>query len=538
MLRRILASIFVFFVVAALWQCARRGNPTGGPKDLDPPVLVKAEPENMSVNFKAKKIRLYFDEFIKLKDIQDQLIVSPPLKYTPDITPQGSASKYLEIKFKDTLKENTTYTLNFGQSITDNNEGNPFSFFTYVFSTGDYLDSLKVQGAVKDAFNKKAEEFISVMLYEIDSAYTDSTVYQKPPYYITNTLDSAVIFTLDHLKAGKYALFGIKDIAKNNVFDQNTDKIAFVSDTISIPTDSTYLLNLFKEIPDYSVAVPTFAAKNRIIFGYYGEGDSILIEPLNSLPDSVKTKVLKERHKDTLNYWFTPTDLDSIIFTVTNEKLKVIDTFTVKSRKVDTDSLQLNPSQTGSLNFEDPFYITANTPITAIDTTRITLMDKDSTQIYFTSDLDTLQNKIDFDFEVEPNQNYQMGLLPGAITNFFGETNDTLNLNLATKSFADYGNLSFNVVTDSLSYPLLVQLTDEKGEIKREIFAEEPKVFEFNHLQPSKYLIRIIFDVNGNKKWDTGSYLKRIQPEKVSYYPEVIDVRANWEMPVTFTLLK
>ncbi len=171
-IQRILSFFFLIAVVLAALQCARRGSPTGGPKDNTPPVLLKAEPENLTTEFKAKKIRLYFDEYIKLEDVQNQLIVSPPLKYNPEVTPQGGARKYVEITLKDTLLENTTYTLNFGQGIVDNNEGNPNSFLTYVFSTGTYIDSLTVSGVVKDAFNKKADEFISVMLYEIDTAYT------------------------------------------------------------------------------------------------------------------------------------------------------------------------------------------------------------------------------------------------------------------------------------------------------------------------------------------------------------------------------
>ena len=248
MLPRFLACIFFFLITLSVVQCGRRGGTlTGGPKDEDPPVLVKAEPENLSTNFKSKKIRLTFDEYIKLQDIQDQLIVSPPLKYRPEITPQGGVQKYVEIEIKDTLLPNTTYTFNFGQSVQDNNEGNPLSFLTYVFSTGDYIDSLEVLGVVKDAFNKEVDKFVSVMLYEIDSAYTDSTIYKKPPNYITNTLDSTVLFKLRNLKEGKYAIFAIKDAAKNNIFDQNSDKIAFLKDTITLPTDSTYVLTLFKE---------------------------------------------------------------------------------------------------------------------------------------------------------------------------------------------------------------------------------------------------------------------------------------------------
>ncbi len=536
MLRRFFASLFLIFIATALYQCGKRGNPSGGPKDVDPPQLIRAEPENMTINFNAKKIRLYFNEYIKLEKVQDQLIISPPLKYTPQITPQGGASKYVEIIIKDTLKPNTTYTFNFGQSIVDNNEGNPARFLTYVFSTGDYIDSLTVSGVVKDAFNQKADQFISVMLYELDSTYTDSTLYKRPPNYITNTLDSSVIFTLRNLKEGKYALFAIKDEAKNNIFDQNADKIAFIPDTISLPTDSTYLLNLFKEVPDYKISVPSFAAKNKIIFGYYGEAEDIDIKPLTVLPDTIKSTILKDRTKDTLNYWFTPFQTDSIRFTVTNERLKLIDTFNVKSRKVGLDTLILAPNQKGSLNFNTPYRIEASTPLVQIDTALMHMMDKDSVPMPFTATLDSLKSEVDFEFGREANQTYKLRLLPGAISDFFGKTNETLAYNLTTKSLADYGNLSMNIV-GAVTYPLIVQLTDEKGITNLERYAEASQTFEFNRIEPGKYLIRVIFDTNHNRKWDTGNYLKRIQPEKVSYYPGTIEIRANWEKIETFTIL-
>lgn len=519
-------------------QCGRRGGTlTGGPKDETPPVLIRAEPENLTTNFKAKRIRLYFDEFIKLQDVQNQLIVSPPLKYQPEVTPQGGAQKYVEIKIKDTLAANTTYTLNFGQSVQDNNEGNPSSFLTYVFSTGDYIDSLQVSGVVKDAFNQKADEFISIMLYEIDSAYTDSTLYKKPPNYIGNTLDSTIIFTLKNIKEGQYAIFALKDESKNNIFDQNADKIAFVRDTVILPTDSTYLLTLFKEIPDYSPSVPSFAARNKIIFGYYGDTDADLeITALTTLPDTVQTKVLRDGKKDSLNFWFTPYEADSIIFTIANAKKKVIDTFIVKRRKVGTDSLTITPSQNRTLNFNEPYFLGANTPLVAIDTSKMKMLVKDSLAHNFSVRLDTIVNKVDFEFEKNPEENYSLELLPGAITDLFGQTNDTTNYRLNTRSFADYGNLRLRLAGTKVVYPVLVQLIDQNGETQIEIYATEAKLLEFNNLEPSEYGVRVIFDANGNGKWDTGSFLKNIQPEKVSYYPELIEVRANWEFEQIFTI--
>lgn len=536
MLRRVLAIFFVFFMALAFYQCARKGTPTGGPKDVTPPVLLRAEPENMTVNFNAQKIRLYFDELVKLKDVQEQLIVSPPLKYQPLLTPQGGASKFVDITIKDTLLENTTYTLNFGQSITDNNEGNPNSFLTYVFSTGSYIDSLELSGAVKDAFNKTVDDFVSVMLYRIDSTYTDSTVYQKPPNYITNTLDSAVVFKLRNLKEGTYALVGIKDAAKDNIFNQKVDKIGFIKDTITLPTDSIYLLNLFKEEPDYGVIVPSMVAKNRISFGYFGNGEDITVNTLTKLPDTVSSIVLKERDKDTLNYWFTPFEMDSILFTLTNEKLKIQDTFNVKARKVGLDSLLLNLNQRGSLEFDKTLSILSNTPLVQTDSSKIDFINKDSLDVPYTLVLDSIENKLDILFDLETNENYKMRLLPGTVLDFFGNTNDTLVYTFSTKSPADYGNLQMNVTGDSISYPIIVQLLNEKEEVQREIYAEESQLFEFNNLDPKNYLVRVIFDENKNREWDTGNYLKRIQPEKISYYPGIIEMRANWEKIETFIL--
>jgi uncharacterized protein (DUF2141 family) len=525
----------VILLIFCLAQCARRGTPSGGAKDITAPNLILAEPENMTTNFKANKIRLYFDEYVKLNKVQEQLIISPPLKYAPEITPQGGTDKVIEITLKDTLQENTTYTLNFGQSIVDNNEGNPNSYLTYIFSTGDYIDSLTVSGVVKDAYARKADTFISVMLYALDSAFTDSTVYKKMPNYITNTLDSTTIFHLKNLKEGKYALFALKDEAKNNLFDQKADKIGFTTDTISLPTDSIYLLNLFKEIPDYTLSVPSFAANNKIIFGYQGDHKDILVEPLTRLPDSVRTTISKERDKDTLNYWFTPFEADSLQFTVTNEKLSVRDTFTVKSRKLASDSLTITAKQRGMLNFNETFQLLVNTPIVTLDSSKIDMIDKDSVAVNFSAVLDTTDNRIDVLFDVEPNQKYKLDFYQGAIADFFGNVNDSLTYQLTTGNYTDFGDLRLTI-SGAVTYPMMVQLTDEKGEMKRELYATEPKLLEFRLIPKGKYMIRVIFDDNGNGKWDTGNFLKKIQPEKVSYYPDIIDVRANSEYDQTFII--
>lgn len=527
--------IFGLFVLLSIINCAKRGNPTGGEKDITPPVLVSASPKNNTTNFNQKEIRIYFDEYIKLKNIQKQLIVSPPFENLPDIYPQGTASKYIKIRINDTLKENTTYVFNFGQSVTDNNEGNPYSFFSYVFSTGDYIDSLNLKGHITDAFAKEADNFVSVMLYEADSTYSDSIVYKKTPKYITNTLDSLTTFELTNLKAGKYLLVAMKDQANNYKFDQKTDKIAFISDFVTIPTDSVYRLNLFKEIPNYRPAKPAQASENRIIFGYEGISDDMHIELLTDTPTDFDSRVLKDEEKDTLHYWFKPFETDSLVFAISNEREKVIDTFTVRLRELGKDTLVINPAKNNSL-FQKPFAIKANIPIAAIDTSKIEVFDKDTIPLRYTYNLDEKQNEIRLKWKVDPDQKYYINALPNAIKDLYGNTNDTLNYNASTKSLSDLGSIKITLNNVS-EYPVIIQLTNNNGEVKNEIYADSKQPFyEFNYQEPGKYFIRIIFDSNKNGKWDTGNYLQKIVPERIVYFPDEIELRANWEIEQSFTL--
>ncbi|MCB0375436.1 MAG: Ig-like domain-containing protein [Sinomicrobium sp.] len=523
-------AVFLFTAV----NCAKRGSPTGGDKDTTPPEIVKADPPNNSVNFDKKRIRIYFNEYVVLKDVQKQLIISPPLKQHPEITPQGSASKFIDIKISDTLAPNTTYVFNFGQSITDNNEGNPYHFFSYVFSTGSYIDSLSVSGTVKDALKRNTDDFVSVMLYRVDSTFTDSVIYKKPPTYITSTLDSATTFTLTNLRAGTYMLAAMKDMDNNYVFNRKTDKIAFKKEFIEVPTDSVYELKLFGETPDYRAAKPVQASGNRIIFGYEGAADSISIALLSPAPEDFKYRIVKDREKDSLYYWFSDIKADSLLFGVAHKKQ--VDTFSVKMKAPAKDTLTLEAASRGNLSLKDPFVINANIPLVSVNGSNMKLINKDSAAVAFTAILDSVKNHCRIVWNVQPNERYKLELLPGAITDFFGHVNDTLRYSLTTKSLADYGNVRITL-RNAEDFPVLVQLVTETDAVADEIYAPEPReVFDFRNLDPAKYYIRVIFDTNKNGKWDPGNYLQKKQPERVSYYPAAIDVRANWELEQVFSL--
>jgi len=533
------SKIIRFFLYTALVinliNCAKKGSPTGGEKDITPPVVVSSVPAPFTTNFTNEEIRINFDEYIKLKDLQKQLIVSPPLEYLPEVTPQGGASKYLKVKILDTLAENTTYVLNFGQSVTDNNEGNPYPFLNYVFSTGDYIDSLTINGYITDAVNKKPEQFVSVMLYKVDTTFTDSIIYKKKPTYITNTLDSLTTFQLPYLKEGKYMLVAMKDVANNYLFDQKADKIGFISNFIDVPTDSVYHLNLFKETPNFKASVPSLAAANRIIFGYEGDASDMEINIISDTPEDYKYSMTQDREKDTLHYWFTPFEADSLLFTVSTQK--TIDTFKVRMKELYKDTLILRQDNSKAFTIGSDFIISASTPLVRVNKDSISIINKDSISLEFSAKLDTLKNQVILRWDTEPNQGYKITAQANTFEDFFGTVNDTvLDYSVSTKSLANLGSVRVKLKNVD-SYPVIVQLTDQKGEVVHEAYSEGPREFyEFRDINPTTYLLRVIFDTNGNGEWDTGNYLEKKQPERISYYPTPIELKANWELEEEFTL--
>lgn len=526
-------NFLLFFVLLVLANCANRGTPSGGEKDTTPPEITNSEPENYSVNFNGKEIEISFNEYVKIKNLQKQLIISPPMDPEPLVTPLGSASKSIKIKIYDTLQPNTTYAFNFGESIVDNNEENPYPYYKYVFSTGDYIDSLSLKGRVIDAESNKTDDYISVMLFEVDSSFTDSIIYKQKPKYVTNTLDSTTNFTIENLKAGKYLMIALKEENSNYTFQQKTDKIGYIRNFVTVPNDTIYELKMFKEALDFRATRPRLIAGQKIAFGYEGDYKELQIQLLSKTPSGFKKRITKDPEKDSLMYWYKPKlEVDSLLFLAGNKKKK--DTFTVRIRDMKKDSLTLASEPRGTINFEEDFSIQGSIPFTKIDAKKITILDKDSTKVAFKTKLDSLENKYLISFNKEESQQYKIQVLPEALTDFFGNVNDTLNVSLRTKAEIDYGNV--RVTLKNAKFPLIVQLTDDKGEVKEELYATKNEPVDFFNINPGKYLLRVIFDTNKNKKFDTGSYLKKQQPERISYFPKPLDIRSGFDEIIDFTL--
>ena len=521
-------SLFLIVLVLSFSQCAKKGRPDGGPKDEDAPLFVTANPPYETINFDKNEINIYFNEYIKLKDLSKQLIISPPLnpENPPLISPQGSPSKYINIQILDTLLENSTYIFDFGNSVQDNNESNTLERFKYVFSTGAYIDSLTLSGSVKNSFKSESVENIKLLLYRLDSAYTDSAVYNRKPDYVTSTLDSSN-YEFSNLRKGNYLLVALNDARSDYVFNPKTDEIGFLKDTISLPRDSIIKteLSIFKEELPYIFRRGKEIRKGQLIFGYQGKPSNLKVETLSAVPDNFQTIIFPEKDKDTLNLWHSPIEKDSLIFKISNNN--IIDTITVALRKKQLDSLTVTKITGGVLNIKDTLFFSTNNPIIKIDTSKINFVHTDSIYITYKAFISKKESSVGFLFEKKFKTSYKLNLYPDALVDIFETSNDTVTSQFRTRSIEDYGEISL-AIQNPEKVPVIIQLTDINDVTVAQETSSENKTISFNYLIPKKYKIRIIYDTNNNGKWDTGNYLEKKQPEPVQYFPEVQEIRPNW----------
>jgi len=527
---------FCLLLAVVTVSCAKRGTINGGLKDTLAPVLKMSVPKNYTTGFKGNTIKLTFDEYVKLKNIDKQLIVSPPMAKAADVMPLV-ASKTITIKINDTLQPNTTYSFNFGQSIEDNNEGNPYRQFKYVFSTGPYIDSLALSGTIKDAHDAKTDAFVSVMLYEINEKYNDSVVYKENPRYITNTLDSAKTFKLENLKAGKYLLVALKDANNNFKFDSRNEKIGFHKTYITIPNDTLFDVALFKESVPFKAFKPVQASGNRAFIGYEGDPKGLKVQ-LRHATENVPFALAKFPKKDSLQLWFPPIKVaagktDSLRLSVSRGQYNENFTFKLKNQKNDT--LSLTAKQNGILPLAEKLTIASSVPLAKFDLSKMKLVRKDSTAVAFKTEYKDMDQELSFDFTKEPMEKYSLRLFPGAVTDFFEQTNDTLTFGVETSSAADYGNLRLTL-ENVKQFPVIVELTDKTGVVQYTAYSTGDTTIDFNLIKPQPYTLRIIYDDNKNGEWDPGNFLEKRQSEEVIYFPKEIDVRANWDVVQPFNL--
>jgi len=520
--------IFLFFSII---NCAKKASPSGGPKDTIPPLLISVSPKLNTTFFDKEEVKFIFNEYVTLDNIDKQLIISPPLKIGGyKLHPTMSASKKITLSIIDTLLENTTYTFNFGEGIKDYNEGNKMSFFSYTISTGAEIDSLNLKGIIKDAIKMKPNDFISLQLYPVDSSYNDSAIYKRKPFYVGSTLDTTV-FELKNLKEGKYELIALKDFSNNYFFDQNIDQIGFLNTPISLPLDSIIELKMFKEKTLFSWANPFFINNHHIGHGYYGDYENQKFKLISNVPKSFEFLINKNRESDTLNYWFKGIKTDSLKFEYPIKD--TIKTELVNFKNPIKDSLIITQITIGAIDLTDIFKIKSNLPIVSSDSSLVKIRKKDSTLVPAKIKIDENYDRVEIDFKLIPNDMYDIQLLPNTLKDFWGNTHDTLNYRVSTKKVEDYGNIFIQLIYEDSSEFILELLKDNKV-IRSYNKSVEDSNYSFKLLNPGKYFLRLIKDNNNNDKWDTGNYLKKIQPEEVIYYPFELELRANWDLNETF----
>lgn len=598
-------SAILFILTALYLSCAQQGSPSGGPRDEDPPVILESNPENYSTNFAAKKIQITFDEYIVLENVNQELVVSPPMEEKPEVRLKG---KSLLIEFEEALKDSTTYTLNFGNAIKDLHEGNKLLNFEYVFSTGDVLDSLSIRGTLKYAETLLVpEEAITIMLYD---DLRDSVPLTEIPLYVGRSDDSGV-FSVNNLKADTFKVFALKDGNYNLKYDLPTEEIAFLDSTLIMNTgyirsimelDSLVVIadtslvtagdtslvtaadtsfmesDSLKLVPDYTAVYLELSLFTEDLENQYIMEDSredprkILFAFSRPLTDSFSYRFLQEREESPIDYIeiFTP-DRDSLTLWVRDSVDYLKDTLLMELDYTVKDSTQLYVSKTDTLLMtyrkrapkkgssepeEEKLILTTIRANSELDLNTDLKLDFSFPLLGIQDSLIHLWQipdsvEIPVPFKVRPDSinpyrawietgweevsSYHLQILPGAFSSLYELEHDTVDLAFRTRDSEYYGTIQLSL--DSVSAPVIIQITSQDNVIRqRRVYESGMQTFTF--LTPREYGIKIIHDKNDNGKWDTGNYLKKLQPEMVEIPPGKVTVRSNWDHDVNMVLKK
>jgi hypothetical protein len=360
-------------------------------------------------------------------------------------------------------------------------------------------------------------------------------VYNEPPRYVGSTGDSLPIFNLNYLAGGSYRVFAIKDNNKNNRYDPYLDKIGYLPDPVILPNDSLYLIELFKEKVAFKASRPKLEGSNHFLIPYESDIDSIPTIEIINRPDSLWTYVEKVSNKDSLNLWFRPAKFDSLQVVV--RSMISIDTFTVKPVKIAKDTLTLSSIYRGSIPPFKSFSIGSSTPLAKINRNFISFFKQDSIPLdSIELSISKMNNRIlESKLEPEENTSYRVSLLPGALEDHFGNTNDTVSIPFRFDKLENFGILKLQIepIFDS---SIEVSLLDKEDQVIYQQPLDSLGQCEFNAVKPGIYDIRLLFDANKNGRYDTGSFLNRIRPERILYLNESIEIRANWEENRTYKI--
>ena len=515
-------------------------TPTGGAKDITPPNVVEAVPENQSINFHGDKIEITFDEFVTLDNANQNVLFSPPLSEKPDIKLKN---KTVVIKFKEPLKENTTYTINFGNAVKDFHEGNLFKDYLYSFSTGEVLDTMRVSGKVLDAESKKPVNEIMVGVYgrRITNAAKLDSLFERPlrmaPDFITKT-DKEGRFSLCGLPDQEFLVFALNDMNTNLFYDMPNETVAFLDSLV--PACDSLTLYAFTELDTTQMLLEKKLVEEGLLrFSFRQPADEVSItihEPVN---DSFQyVKVWSAAH-DTLLIYFTPNVIDSLRISLhydtiinddTRHYLKYRD---ARQRPTASPKLKISNNLKNNLLMpEEDFTLTFSEPVVKI-------------QWHDTSTMKIGNNirheAMDFEKADDYGMVYRLKLpsldtLSCAINitdsvfySVRGRTNDSLHYQFKRATEKDIGNIYLTVVPPDQTQ-LVIQLLNARGAVVDTAIITEEQRVEFHRLLPEKYKLKAIIDNDRNGKWSTGNYHRVFLPETVVDYKDELDLKPGWDI--------
>lgn len=571
-MKKLYAILFgCFFLLAS---CAKIVVPVGGPRDTTPPSVTKVIPENGSVHFNGKQIKITFDEFVELNNPLENAIFSPPLQETPEFL---LTNKSLTIKLKDSLKSNMTYNIVFSDCIKDFTEGNKLSYYHYTFSTGDQVDSFYLNGVVTNAQTLEAESGCFVFLYDED---IDSLPMTTRPIYVTKA-QSDGRFIFENIAEKDYKVFALKDINSNLLYDLSGEGIAFneqmvkakkmtppdtsaaKADTDSVQVkgksssrrmmhDSTEVKMLFFVPADtvQKLVKITSPQKGKYVFNYK--------LPIYSFePEVLDGKTLPEHYEvkgelgDTV-IWYMKTMVTDTIRFVVHPSEDMTDTLTITpfkkakgqnraargARKAEEkpSGMQITSSNEGDLY--KPLTLHFPYPIRPVDSFEVTLFSrKKSNRDTITQKLsipDTFVMSLPVPFKLEEKVPYTLFIRDSVFYGYDGAVNDTLKIQFTTKSEKDYGNLTMQYIPDKADMDYVVLLLGRKDAVIKKDIIKGTSSINYNNLEPGQYKIKVIEDRNRNGRWDTGSYYKKEQPEAIFFFNKGIDIKGYWDLEETF----
>lgn len=583
--------IFIIIAAAVMYSCANIGNPSGGPIDKTPPIFMRSNPTPNAVNVKDRKIEIFFDEIVTLKDPSTKIIVSPAQTEMPRMSALG---RKVTVELVDSLLPNTTYTIDFSNSIQDNNEGNAIDNFAFAFSTGSVIDSMRVSGYVLDS--RTLEPMQSVVV-GLQSNLADSAFHKEKLQRVALTNDRGQ-FTIRNVSPGSYHIFALKDLDRDYKFGNPTEDIAFL-DSIIVPSigsreaaDTVYndlneidtimratrpayfpndiLLSMFNEDRKSQYLANNLRVDStRISLTFAAASDtlpSLSIVGRNDVPDQWYT-LERSQTNDTLTYWIRPPHLvsadtlmvattylrtdtasnlswgtDMLKFTFQRQKAKK------KKKNEETDSLEqirfmeLHPLANGTQEVYAPLLLQTGTPIERYSREAFHLQRKlQNDTTFYPAEIksialrDSTLNRRDLMLKVdwEPGAAYTLAVDSLAMTDIYGLQTKPLKVDFNVRKMEEYGNIVFNIpaVRDSA----IVELLDGTEKIVLRAPVKNHRA-ELLNLLPGKYYARLFIDRNGNGKYDTGNYDMHLQPEETVYYPGAINLKKNWDVEQTWDI--